>query len=215
VAVIDSGVNPRHPHITGVAGGVSIAADGSVEEGSFIDRLGHGTAVMAAIQEKAGTAQYYALKIFHDALRTSSTSLVRAMEWAVDQDMDVINLSLGTGNPAHADLFLPVVERAVAKGCALVSACQCYPGLLAGVLGVDLDPESDRESYYLRGETFVTAGYARSAPGIPRERNLQGISFAVASVSGFVAQARETVGRQGLMEALRRGAVSRDTSSAP
>ena len=139
---------------------------------------------MAAIQEKAPLASYYAVKIFHDSLRTSSTSLLRAMEWAVDQDMDVINLSLGTSNPAHADLFPPVVKKA---GGVIVSACECYPGLLAGVLAVDIDAECDRESYYLRGETFVTAGYARSAPGIPRKRNLQGISFAVANVSGFVA----------------------------
>src|ERR1700733_6837132 len=88
VAVIDSGVNPRHPHISGVAGGVSVAADGSVEEGSFLDRLGHGTAVMAAIQEKAPEAEYYAVRIFHEALRTSSVSLLRAMEWTVDAGMD-------------------------------------------------------------------------------------------------------------------------------
>lgn len=186
--MIDSGVNPRHPHIVSVAGGVSIAADGALEENSYLDRLGHGTAVMAAIQEKAPDAEYYAVRIFHEALRTSSVSLLRAMEWAVDEDMDVINLSLGTANPAHAELFRPVTERAAERGCRLVSAFNCYPGLLPGVIGVDLDPECDRETFYLRGETYVTAGYPRSAPGIPRERNLQGISFAVANVSGFLAR---------------------------
>jgi hypothetical protein len=206
VAVIDSGVNPGHPHISGVAGGVSIGADGSIEQGSYLDRLGHGTAVMAAIQEKAPSASYYAVKIFHDGLRTSSISLLRAMEWAVDQDMDVINLSLGTSNPAHAELFAPVVKRA---GGVIVSACECYPGLLAGVMGVDIDAECDRESYYLRGETFVTAGYPRDAPGIPRERNLQGISFAVANISGFAARARESVARSDLIAALMHPGTSR------
>ena len=171
-----------------IAGGVSVAADGTVEENSYLDRLGHGTAVMAAIQEKAPEAEYYAVRIFHEALRTSSVSLLRAMEWAVDAGMDVINLSLGTNNPAHAELFRPVTERAVERGCRLVSAFNCYPGLLPGVIGVDLDPECDHETYDLRGETYVAAGYPRDAPGIPRERNLQGISFAVANVSGFLAR---------------------------
>jgi NAD(P)-dependent dehydrogenase (short-subunit alcohol dehydrogenase family) len=60
VAVIDSGLNPDHPHIVSVAGGATVGLDGSVEEGAFLDRLGHGTAVTAAIQEKAPAAAYYA-----------------------------------------------------------------------------------------------------------------------------------------------------------
>jgi hypothetical protein len=202
VAVIDSGVNPRHPHIEPIAGGISVAADGTVEAGSYLDRLGHGTAVMAAIQEKAPHAEYFAVKIFHAALRTSARSLAAAMEWAVEQDMDVINLSLGTRNPEHASLFQPVVERAAARGCTLVSACDSYPGCLPGVVRVNIDPDCDREGYYVDGDIFFAAGYPRSAPGIPRERNLQGISFAVANMSGFVARTRASVSRQDLLKAL-------------
>lgn len=187
VAVIDSGVNPRHPHIVSLAGGVSIAADGTVVAGSFLDRLGHGTAVMAAIQEKAPDAEYFAIQIFHDALRTSSRSLAAAMEWALEGEMDVINLSLGTRNPAHAALFRPVVDRAVAAGVAMVSAYDCYPGCMSGVMGVNLDADCERDAWYLKDGVYYAAGYPRSAPGVPRERNLQGISFAVANISGFVA----------------------------
>ncbi len=201
VAVIDSGVNPRHPHIVSVAGGVSIAPDGAQVPGSFLDRLGHGTAVMAAIQEKAPDAEYFAIQIFHDALRTSSRSLLAAMEWALDHEMDVINLSLGTRNPAHAALFKPAVDRAAAAGAALVSAYDCYPGCMKGVLSVNLDEDCDRDSWYIEDGVYFAAGYPRSAPGIPRERNLQGISFAVANISGFFAGGAIP--------------VSRDTSSAP
>ena len=44
VAVIDSGVHARHPHISGVSGGVSIGPEGVIEQDSYVDRLGHGTA---------------------------------------------------------------------------------------------------------------------------------------------------------------------------
>jgi hypothetical protein len=37
--------------------------------------------------------------------------------------------------------------------------------------------------------SFLASGYPRDIPGVPRERNLKGLSFAVANVSGFVARA--------------------------
>src|SRR5258707_12653633 len=69
VAVIDSGVNDNHPHISSVAGGVAIGLDPTADSSSYLDVLGHGTAVMAAIQEKAPAAEYFAVKLFHDSLR--------------------------------------------------------------------------------------------------------------------------------------------------
>jgi Subtilase family len=190
VAVIDSGVNPRHPHIAGIAGGVSVTPEGTIDQEDWIDRLGHGTAVTAAIQEKAPAAEFFAVKVFHNTLRTTGQNLVRAMEWAIDQQMDVINLSLGTQNPAHAESFKPLVERAVAEGIALVSARGCLPGTLPGVFAVGEDSECPRETYRTDGDVFLASPYPRPLPGLPQERNLQGISFAVANVSGFVARAR-------------------------
>lgn len=188
VAVVDSGVNPAHPHISGVAGGVSIDATGVVVPGVCLDQLGHGTAVMAAIQEKAAgaAAEYFAVKVFHDSLRTSARCLLRALEWALDEQMDVVNLSLGTTNPAHAVHFAPLVARAVAEGVTLVSALPQYPGCMEGVVGVVLDPDCPRDEYRVVEAGYAASGYPRPAPGIPVERNLQGISFAVANVTGFL-----------------------------
>lgn len=207
VAVIDSGVNPRHPHISGVAGGIAISAAGEVDAGDFLDRLGHGTAVMAAIQEKAPAADYFAVKVFHDSLRTSSRCLVRALEWALEQNIDVVNLSLGTPNPKHAELFLPLVQRAAQQGVGLVAAREAdgvpqFPGCLSGAFGVSLDEVCDRNQYRVEqtrgGAVYFASGFPRSAPGVPRERNLQGISFAVANMTGFIAQAREAAGGHSL-----------------
>jgi len=39
--------------------------------------------------------------------------------------------------------------------------------------------------------TFFASGYPRSIPGVPQERNLNGVSFAVANMTGFVARARQ------------------------
>ena len=62
----------------------------------YVDRLGHGTAVFAAIQEKAPGAEVYAVRVFTDRLKTSARALVAAIDWAAERRVRVVNLSLGT-----------------------------------------------------------------------------------------------------------------------
>jgi subtilisin family serine protease len=200
IAVIDSGVNRRHPHILSLAGGLSVRPGGEIEEGVYTDMLGHGTAVMAAIQEKAPQAEYFAVKVFHSSLRTSAESLLTAIEWAIEQRMDVVNLSLGTRNPDHSARFEEVIAKAARNSVVLVAARDadaepCLPGSLPGVFGVGLDWDTPRNLYRCEdtagGVVYFTSGYPRSLPGLPRERNLHGISFAVANMTGFIARACE------------------------
>src|SRR5262245_56963425 len=101
VAVIDTGVNAAHPHITAPTHAVQF--DPEETDLSCEDQLGHGTAVTAAIQEKAPQADYYILKLFRGSLRTSTNRLVRAIEWAIEHRMDVVNLSLGSPNFEHLE----------------------------------------------------------------------------------------------------------------
>ncbi len=193
LAVIDSGVHVSHPHIHHVSGGVTIGEQ--VVENSYVDTLGHGTAVMAAIQEKAPDAEYFAVRVFHSVLRTKIEFLLQAIEWCVGHHIDIVNLSLGTSNPVHEERFRPLISRATERGMILVSARDALPGSLPGVIGVGLDWDWPRESYSCKetssGLELHASGYPRSAPGIPRERNLSGASFAVANMSGFVARAYE------------------------
>jgi subtilisin family serine protease len=203
IAVIDSGVNPRHAHIGKVVGGIAIAMDGQIQDAGddiYLDRLGHGTAVMAAIQDKAPEAEYFAVKVFHEGLKTTSSALVHAIGWCIDQRMDVVNLSLGSVNAAHADAFTEIAAEAVQSGILLVAAREangqsCYPGCLPTVLSVGLDWDCPRTSYRpeARGEevVFFASGYPRPVPGVPPTRNLYGISFAVANMSSFIVRACE------------------------
>ncbi len=183
IAVIDSGVHQAHPHIGPIARGISILPDGTMEEG-FQDRLGHGTAVMAAIQEKAPEAEYFAIKVFHTALRTNVQCLLRAIEWAVKEKADLINLSLGTNNAQHAEAFLSLAKQ----GSLLISARDAYPGCLPDVVGVGLDETCERDAYTIDAKGFCASGYPRPIPGVAPERNLNGISFAVANMTGLLAQ---------------------------
>jgi len=196
IAVIDSGVHPDHPHIAAdrLLAGASVRVDGSIELGDALDRLGHGTAVTAAIQEKAPDAEILPVRVFHDALRTSAQALAAAIEWSLAERAQLINLSLGTANPAHAPLFARLVAEAEAAGALIVAAREaegqpCWPGALDGVLGVGLDWDCPRETWHVIDGVVHASGYPRPIAGVPPRRNLYGISFATAQACGFAAQA--------------------------
>jgi len=201
VAVVDSGVHVQHPHIAGrIAGGVAIDDRGG-EHPDYLDRLGHGTAIAAAILEKAPDAELHAVKVFDRTLSTTMTGLVAGIDWAIRSGMHVVNLSLGTSKAEHEALLAGVVARARSRGVIIVAArddggVRWLPGSLEGVLPVQLDAECPRERYRVAGVDGVTvfraSGYPRPIDGLPPERNLSGISFAVANMTGFVARALES-----------------------
>jgi hypothetical protein len=190
VAVIDSGVHMKHPHICAVTHEVSWEPEVDCE-----DQLGHGTAVMAAIQERAPDAEYFALKLFGSSLRTTTHRLVKALTWATDHGMHIVNLSLGTDNPASRPALKLLIERARAAGLIVVAAraSGMLPGCLPGVIGVSHDWTLPREQYRVSGDVFIASGYPRPLPGRPPEKNLHGVSFAVANMTGFVARACEGI----------------------
>jgi subtilisin family serine protease len=199
IAVIDSGVHAAHPHVGGVAGGVGILEDGTVVD-DYVDRLGHGTAVTAAIREKAPDAEIFVVKVFWNTLATDIRSLVRAIEEAADRGAAVINLSLGTAEMQHRARLDAVVAAAHLSGSHIVAATddngtRWLPGSLDTVIGVKADWTYDRHSYTVSAvegrPILVASPFPRDIPGVARERNVRGVSFAVANASGFVARALE------------------------
>ena len=194
IAILDSGVTEGHPHLPRVAGGVAIAPSG--DHPDFRDILGHGTAVAALVHYLAPEAHIFAVKIFDRRLATSFSTVVRGLEWCLANQIDIINLSLGTANPDHRAPFAALVDRAEAAGSVIISAydvdgATMLPGSMPGVLGATADDSLNHRNLVLRSEPtphLAACPYPRDIEGIPREHNLRGVSFAVAHVSAIVAQ---------------------------
>ena len=121
IAVIDSGVHAAHPHVRGVSGGIAIREDGTLLD-DYVDRLGHGTAVTAAIREKAPGAEIFVIKVFWRALATDIVTLARAIDEAAMRGATLINLSLGTADMQHRDRLEAAVARARALNAIIVAA---------------------------------------------------------------------------------------------
>lgn len=195
VVIIDSGVHAAHPHINGVSGGIGVDPAGDLHD-DYVDRLGHGTAVTAVIREKAPAAEILVAKVFDRELSASGAALVAACDWAIHQRVDIVNLSLGTANPAHAPALADVASRLRTSGALVVAAgaqdgVAWLPGTLPGVWSVTLDWSLSRDQCRVvmdgRDISFLASGFPRPIPGVPPAKNLKGLSFAVANVTGLVA----------------------------
>lgn len=195
VAVIDSGAHVPHPHLPSIAGGVGFDLKG-VQSDDITDRLGHGTAAAAAIHEKAPAAAIHVVKVFDQQLATTVPTLIRAIDWSIEHGMQIVNLSLGTAHDFREDELRPVVGRAVDAGVLLVSAHEFesqlwFPGSMPGAVGVVMDADQPRERIETvestSGRVLRASPFPRPVPGVPPDRNLNGISFAVANASGCLA----------------------------
>ncbi len=178
IAVVDSGINPR---LARIAGGVSLTG------GDLDDRVGHGTAVAAAILERAPDVELYAVKIFDRTLACDLDRLVCALAWCGQNHIDIVNLSIGTADPSHAGALAEAVSQLKAT---VVSAYGWLPGNLDGVVAVDEDrtcPPGECRSRVIDSRRILVCS------GASPEGALRGVSFAVANATGFLAAGRVTL----------------------
>jgi hypothetical protein len=196
VAVIDSGVASGHPHVGQTEPGIRLYEGGGEDEDAE-DRIGHGTAVAAAIREKAPDTAILPIRVFDLHLSTTAEVLARAIRLAAGRRCDLINLSLGTANPARRLMLEEAVRDAIDVGCMVVSpgsqdGIEWLPGCLDGVIRVALDWACPRNAIRIRedeGRVAIHAsGYPRPIPGVLPHRNIHGISFATANTTGMFAR---------------------------
>jgi len=221
VAIVDSGVVAGHPHLGSVAGGIGIDDEGAMS-GDFADHLGHGTAVTAAISEKAPEARLYAVRVFGSSLATNIKSIVAAIDWAVRHRMHLINLSLGTSQPRHEQALREAVDHATSAGVLIVAArdegeTRSFPGSLPGVVSVRADGSCPHDSFLIQRQPdaliFRASPYSHPSGALPPTSGVQGSAFAVANMTGFIARVLEpNHARYTLADAVR--ALSAATSNA-
>lgn len=211
VAVIDSGVSIGHQHIRTIAGGVTIGPTGAISQ-DYFDRLGHGTAVTAAIQERAPDADILVVKVFDWELAAPVETLVHAIDWAAGQHVDLINLSLGTRQPDHANRLRQATRDATRAGTLVVAArgpdgVDYLPGSLGGVVPVELDWDCPRLAVAVDDDCdgpprCRASGYPRPTPGLDVGEELRGLSLAVANVTGLLARDLPANGRASVTTAI-------------
>ena len=158
IAIIDTGVDRTHPDLKGRIGITRnfVAAD------ARFDSDIHGTAVAGIVAANANDgvgivglapeADLLALKAcWQDSLddiraQCNTFTLAKALTFALEQHVDIINMSLGGPNDP---LLALLVELALARGIVVVAAEDApgeFPADLPGVIAVHAVTRSDRPS---------------------------------------------------------------------
>lgn len=199
VAVVDSGVESHHPDLAGQV----VVEQNFVDGQPYVAEL-HGTAVAGVIAARAGNgigiegvapeARLLALRAcWQDggATRCNSFTLAKAINYALSNHVQVLNLSLS--GPSDR-LLQQLLEVALARGMRVVGAVDParadggFPASVPGVFAVAADGSA------ARGGSQVLLAPGRDIPTtMPGGRwgLVNGSSYAAAHVSGMLALLEE------------------------
>jgi len=167
-------------------------------DGTKYPAYGHGTMVAGLIHLVAPDAKIMPLRAFGADGSATISQIVQAIGYAVDHQVDVINMSFSVKQESSA--LKAAIDYAVSKGIICVASAgndnqanpQVWPAILSNVIGVAAtDNSMIRASFSNYGSPLVTL----AAPGVgvittyPKEHYAQvwGTSFSAPFVAGAVA----------------------------
>ncbi|HEV7935731.1 MAG TPA: S8 family serine peptidase [Actinomadura sp.] len=210
VAVIDSGVDPRHPQLAG-----QVARSVDLTRTNTQDCVGHGTAVAGIIAGKPGLSPFYgvapgakiiAIKFAASDSHNDDRLMIQGIRKAVALGADVINVSAQTATDQPA--LRAAVQEALRRNIVVVAAAgnldpeggglptPAYPAQYPGVISVGAVDQSGQVTQFTNPRTQVSV----IAPGkevittAPKGGyySKEGTSFAAPFVAGVAALVRES-----------------------
>jgi len=126
VGILDTGIDGKHPDLKeNIKGGVN-----TVDRTSpFVDLNGHGTHVagtIAALNNKFGVVgvapnvELYSLKAFSKDGSASLTDIAEAIQWAIDNKIQIINMSFGSRETSM--VLHRAIKEALKHGILMVAS---------------------------------------------------------------------------------------------
>ncbi len=189
VAMLDSGIDSRHPDLT-VLDGINFAGppekEGSTDPADWNDNYGHGThcaGIVAALNNGVGVvgvapgARLHAVKVLGDDGLGNTSDIIQGLEWCVEHHIRVASLSLGgLGSTSLQD----ACDKAFAAGVLIVAAAGNtsgpvrFPAGYPSVLAVSATDANDKLAYF----SSFGPEIALAAPGVNVNSTYKGGSYA-------------------------------------
>lgn len=202
VAVIDSGVDNNHPAIGGAVTSwcqPTREADGTISY-SFephADAFGHGTACAGIIRGLAADVELVSVRVLGERLSGAGAVFAAGLRWAIEQGVQVVNLSLGTTVRDFRDVLHELADMAAFRNVVLVTAANnmpvpSFPSMYASVISVAAIEATNAEDLLYNAAPPVDFG----APGIDISVpwldggtvTVMGNSFAAPQITGLAAR---------------------------
>jgi subtilisin len=201
VAVVDSGIENGHPAI----GAVSAWCQPERREDGTIalslephdDVFGHGTACAGIIKALAPDVELISVRVLGPRLSGAATVFTAGLRWAIEQGVDVINLSLGTTLKDYRGVLQELADMAAFRNVLLVTAANnmpvpSFPSMQSSVISVAATVATDPEELLYNPRPPVDFG----APGVNipvawlggGTMTVMGNSYAAPHVAGLAAR---------------------------
>ena len=145
MAILDSGVDASHPDVGPIQGYVRIFEDDNrklvYDTEPHEDSFGHGTACRRHHPLVRAGLRIDSVKVLGTGLSGSGRIFAAGLQWAIDNGMQVCNLSLGTTKRDFFGVFHELADLAYFKHVTLVTAADnipipSFPSVFASVLSV-------------------------------------------------------------------------------
>jgi subtilisin len=168
VAIVDSGVDGHHPAVAGhVVRHLRVDVDGDdasvSDDPEARDLVGHGTACAGIVAAIAPAADIVSIRMLGADNRGKGRALAAAIEWAVGEGIEVVNLSLSSRSESMFAAFHAVADRSYFANTLLVCAANnvpgpSYPSLFASVVSVAAHDVPDADTWFYNPSPPVEFG---------------------------------------------------------
>lgn len=192
VAIVDSGVDNDHPAIAGAVKGwiEPYEAEGKLQfrTDPHGDSSGHGTACAGIVLSLAPQVEVYSIKVLGGTLSGTGALFAAGLHWAIENGMQVVNLSLGTTKRDFYPILHELADTAYFRRVVLVAAANnmpvpSFPSLYASVISVASQEDPDPLHFCYNPAPPVEF----SAPGIDVEVAWSGGSYVRSTGNSFAA----------------------------
>ena len=203
VAVVDSGIEGRHPAVGGaLRESVRVELDGDeavIVEDEPIDAVGHGTACAGIVHALAPAATLLSIRVLGADNKGKGLAFAAGLEWAISHGASVINLSLSSRSESMYATFHDLADRAYFANALLVCAANnvavaSYPSLFAAVVSVAAHDVRDPDVWFYNPRPPVEFGaYGLDVDVAWKDGGrivATGNSFAAPHIAGLAARIR-------------------------
>ena len=113
IALIDTGANGADASVSVLGGGTG-------------DDNGHGSRMASKIREMNPNAKILSIKALDSSNRGQASDIYAAINYAIDSNVSIINLSLTSLNTADCELVVSAIQQAINRGIVVVGAAGNY-----------------------------------------------------------------------------------------
>ncbi|MCX7923052.1 MAG: S8 family serine peptidase [Clostridia bacterium] len=233
IGIIDDGVN-ENLYDTELIHNIEITQELKIYRREKYNsyKKSHGTICAGIIKKYSPEAKLSSIKILSDSGTGIREQLVKAIEWCIDNNINLINMSLGTIDFRDFDILKDSINCAYKKGIIIVAASNnkdvvTYPSSFSNVIGVKCDRSEQLQegqyiyNYYAPDGIDITAFGSHSLIGFWRKSETFGPvnSFAAPYITAVVHDMMKNhpgIQLEGIRDELRTRAVnSPDTDYIP